>query len=70
MHWTRIVGIALLIVGIALLLMGWNAADSLTEDIHEGLTGRFTDTTTLYLIGGGVAAVVGVLMTAFGARGS
>jgi drug/metabolite transporter (DMT)-like permease len=47
MHWTRIVGIALVVVGVVLLLMGWNAADSLAEDIHEGVTGRFTDTTTL-----------------------
>jgi hypothetical protein len=32
------------------------------------LTGRFTDDTTGFLIGGGVAAAVGVALLVFGAR--
>jgi hypothetical protein len=68
MHWSRILGLALLIVGIGLLLIGWNATESLTEQLHETFTGRFTETTTWYLIGGGIAAAVGLVMLLFGAR--
>ncbi len=68
MHWSRIVGIALLIGGLILLYMGWNASESLTEEVHEAVTGRFTDDTTFLLIGGGIAAAVGVVMLLFGVK--
>ncbi|MFU8815541.1 MAG: DUF3185 family protein [Pseudomonadales bacterium] len=68
MHWTRILGIALLVGGAILLIMGWNAAESPTEQVFEGLTGRFTDETRNYLLFGGIAAVVGLLLVLFGAR--
>lgn len=69
MHWSRIAGIALLVAGIILLFMGYNASDSLTEEVHEGLTGRFTDSTMQLFVGGGVAAAVGLVLLLFGARG-
>lgn len=62
----RILGIALLIIGLGLLFFGFQATGSLAEDVHETFTGRYTDETTWYLIGGGVAAVVGLLLTVFG----
>ena len=68
MHWSRILGVGLLVVGVIQLFMGWNASESLTEDVHETLTGRFTDETTRYLIGGGLAAVVGLVLLMFGVR--
>ncbi len=68
MHWSRIVGIALLIGGLILLYMGWNASESLGEEVHEAVTGRFTDSTTFYLVGGGVAAAAGVVMLLFGMK--
>jgi drug/metabolite transporter (DMT)-like permease len=68
MHWTRILGIALLAIGVILLFMGWNASEGLVEQVHEGLTGRFTDETRNYFIGGGVAVVVGLVLMMFGAR--
>lgn len=68
MHWSRIVGIGLIVAGVILLFMGWNASESLTEDVHETLTGRFTEETSTYLIGGGVAAAVGVALLVFGVR--
>jgi drug/metabolite transporter (DMT)-like permease len=68
MHWSRIVGIALLVGGVILLFMGWSATDSLTEEIHETFTGRFTDNTTALLVGGGVAVAVGVVLLLFGAK--
>lgn len=68
MHWSRILGIALLVGGIILLFMGWEASESLTEDVHHTLTGRYTEETRNYLIGGGVAAAVGVVLLVFGLR--
>jgi drug/metabolite transporter (DMT)-like permease len=68
MHWTRIVGIALLVGGLVLLFMGWQATDSFTEDVAETLTGQYTESTRQYLIGGAVAAVVGLVMLVFGAK--
>lgn len=54
----RTLGIVLLVVGTAFLVFGLIATESLTESVSEGLTGRFTDKTTWYLVGG-LAAVVG-----------
>lgn len=54
----RIAGLVVAVVGIVLLVMGLNATDSLGENIHEGLTGRFTDKTTWFIVGG-IAAIVG-----------
>jgi hypothetical protein len=68
MHWSRILGIALLAVGVILLYMGWSASEALTEQAHEAITGRFTDETRNYFVGGGVAAVVGVVLLIFGVK--
>lgn len=68
MHWSRIVGIGLLVLGVVLLFMGWAATDSFTEEVSETLTGRYTEETRNYLIGGAVAAVVGVVLLVFGAK--
>jgi uncharacterized protein DUF3185 len=54
----RVVGLMIAVAGIVLLIMGLNATDSIGEDIHEGLTGRFTDKTTWFIVGG-IAAIVG-----------
>jgi len=70
MNAQRMLGLALLVAGMALLLFGWNATDSVTENVSEGLTGRFTDKTTWYLIGGAVLAVVGLGLSAAGGRSS
>ena len=68
MHWSRIVGIGLLVAGAIMLFMGFNASESLTEEVHETVTGRFTDSTTQLLVGGGVAAAVGLVLLLFGGR--
>lgn len=68
MHWSRIVGIGLLVLGVVLLFMGWAATDSFTEEVAETLTGRYTEETRNYLIGGAVAAVVGAVLLVFGAK--
>lgn len=68
MSTNRIIGIALIIIGAGLLFFGIQATGSLTEDVHETLTGRFTDQTTWYLVGGGAALVVGLIMTLRGRK--
>ena len=54
----RIVGIVLVVAGVVLLVMGLQATDSIGEKVHEGVTGRYTDSTTWYIVGG-IAAIVG-----------
>jgi di/tricarboxylate transporter len=58
----RIVGIVVLVVGIILLVVGINSSNSVVDQVSETFTGRFTDATTWYLIGGVAAAILGVLM--------
>lgn len=55
----KLVGLALLVGGAILFYFGWQASQSVGEQLAETLTGRFTDETTWYLIGGAVAIVVG-----------
>lgn len=62
----RILGIVLLVVGLILLFFGLNATDSVGESVHEGLTGKYSDKTTWYIVGGAAAAVVGVVLAFFG----
>jgi hypothetical protein len=58
----RILGIMLLVAGLALLAFGLNATDSVTDTVKEGVTGRYTDKTMWYLIGGGALAVGGAVL--------
>ena len=64
----RIAGIALLVIGLGLLYFGWQATESFGEQVHETFTGRFTDETTWYLLGGGAMAVVGLILTLMGGK--
>ncbi|ACL73565.1 membrane protein [Thioalkalivibrio sulfidiphilus HL-EbGr7] len=68
MHWTRVLGIALLVGGGLLLWMGFGATETFTEQAHEAITGRYSDTTTGYLVAGGVAVAAGLALVLFGAR--
>ena len=64
----RIFGLVLLVVGILLLIFGYNASQSATERVVEGFTGRFTNQTMSYLIGGGAAFVGGLGLSVWGGR--
>lgn len=59
----KLVGIVLLVVGIALLYFGYQSSQSVGGQIAESLTGRFTDETMWYLIGGAAATAAGAFMT-------
>lgn len=63
MNQSKLIGIGLLVVGGILLYIGFNATNSPMEEIGEAFTGKYTDETMMYLIGGGVAAAVGLFMT-------
>ncbi len=61
----QIVGMALLVVGAILLYFGYQASQSMGEQVVESFTGRFTDSTTWYFVLGAVAIVVGLGLTVF-----
>ena len=58
----KLIAIILLAVGAVLLYFGINATDAPAEQISEAVTGKYSDNTMMYLVGGGVAAVAGVFM--------
>jgi uncharacterized membrane protein len=70
MNTQRMAGIALLVIGLALVVVGMNASDSLADQWSNFFTGRFTDTTVWYIVGGIAAAVVGLILTLYGPRRS
>lgn len=66
----RILGFVILVVGLLLLAFGLNASESVADSVSEGVTGRFTDKTMWYLVGGGALAVLGAGLAFFGGRGA
>jgi Protein of unknown function (DUF3185) len=65
----RIFGIVLLVVGVIVMIVGMNASHSVADQVSNTFTGRFTDATTWYIIGGIGGAVLGLVLTVFGASG-
>jgi hypothetical protein len=59
----KAIGIALLVGGIALVVFGLNESNSLSSDVNRVFTGNPTDRAMWMLVGGGVAAVAGLVMT-------
>ncbi|MFA5851110.1 MAG: DUF3185 family protein [Spirochaetales bacterium] len=57
-----ILGLVLLLVGIFAFVYGLNASNSLVEQLNNTFLGRFSETTTWYIIGGLASAVVGLLL--------
>ncbi len=62
-------GIALLAAGVIFLVIGLNSSHSMADQISNTFTGRFTDNTQWYIVGGIVAAIAGGALAFFGARG-
>ncbi|AFG37961.1 DUF3185 family protein [Spirochaeta africana] len=65
MSTNKIIGVVLLAVGVVLLYFGYQASQSVSERVVEGLTGRFSDQTMYYFIGGAAAAVAGLFLAVF-----
>jgi hypothetical protein len=62
----RAIGLVLLAGGVALLVIGLIATGSIGEQAKQAVTGRFTETTTWYIVGGIAAAVAGAAMALMG----
>jgi hypothetical protein len=59
----KLMGLVLLVAGTLLLFFGWRSSESLGEQLTETLTGRFTDQTMLFIVGGAVCLAAGLYMT-------
>ena len=65
----RVLGIVVLVVGIALLVVGLNSSHSLADRVSDTFTGRFTQATTWYIVGGIAAIIGGGAVLMMGGRG-
>ncbi len=57
---SKIISLALLVGGIVVIILGVNATNSFTSDVSRFFTGSPTDKAVWMLIGGSVAAIVGL----------
>jgi uncharacterized membrane protein YidH (DUF202 family) len=64
----KIVSLALLVGGVVLMIIGINATNSFSSDVSRFFTGSSTDKAIWMLIGGLVAAIVGLTMTLRGSK--
>jgi len=64
----RIIGLVILAVGVTLVIFGYNASQSVGEQVVEGFTGRFTNQTMWFFIGGIAAIVGGAALALWGGR--
>ena len=62
MSQTKLIGIVLLVAGLIALYFGLTATTAPMEELSESLTGRYSDQTMFYLIGGAVAGIAGLMM--------
>jgi len=65
----RIFGMLMLVAGVILLVTGMNSSHSIADQVSNTFTGRFTQATTWYIIGGIGAGIVGVFLLVGGQRG-
>ena len=66
----KFLGFVLIAIGLALLYFGYNASQSVGEKVVEGVTGRFTNQTLVFIIGGITALVGGVAFILSKGKGS
>ncbi|BBK43587.1 hypothetical protein STVA_36070 [Allostella vacuolata] len=68
MRSSGILGIVLVCVGAVLLAFAWRASNAPVDQVVNSLTGRFTDGTMIYLIGGIAALIGGIFLVAIRPR--
>lgn len=54
---------------VVVIIIGVNASNSMADQVSETFTGKFTESTTWYIVGGIGAGLTGLLMVLFGTRG-
>lgn len=68
MNTQRLSGAILCLVGIVLLFIGARSSNSISDRFSEFFSGRFTDVTTWYILGGAACAIAGLVMLTSGRR--
>jgi drug/metabolite transporter (DMT)-like permease len=58
----HILGIFLFVAGVALLYFGYQESQTLGEKVYESFAGRFTDSTTWYLLIGAASSLCGLIL--------
>jgi hypothetical protein len=62
----RFLGVFLLVAGAIALIVGINSSHSAADQISNAFTGRFTQATAVYFLGGGAACIIGFLLIMVG----
>lgn len=61
----RVLAIVLLVVGLLLLFFAYQSSQSIGDQVTEAVTGRFTESTTWFLILGAASAVASIWLLLF-----
>lgn len=62
----KILAAVFLVAGLILLFFAYQSSQSLGDQVTEAVTGRFTDSTTWFLILGAASTVAGAGLLLFG----
>lgn len=62
MSQSNILGLVALALGVLLLFFAWRASNAPVEQVSEALTGRFTNNTTWFIVGGVIGVVAGAAL--------
>ncbi len=62
----RVLGVVVLIVGLVILGFGLSSTQAVTEQVIEGVSGRYTANTMWYIIGGVAMTLGGIAIAIFG----
>ncbi len=62
MNVPQVLGFSAFAIGVLLLVFGLDATDTPLDQVYNSMTGRYTDTTMWYIVGGFAAIVLGSLV--------
>jgi uncharacterized membrane protein YidH (DUF202 family) len=64
----KLISVALLVGGVVLIIFGFNATNSFSSDVSRFFTGSPTNKAVWMLIGGTLAAIIGLTGTLRGSK--